>query len=500
MRIRCLPVLLPLVAVPAAAEPLDLATVLARVAAHPELEARAREAEAAAAEARAAAAEGGLVVDGRVETLLRYAREGGTVAPLVTDRQSIVFSRPLYDGGLRAARAAGAEARARAADFEATAARRELLLAAVAAYAAVWRDRALLEEALARERRLALLLAAERRRYRLGAGTAGAVALVETRHAEAMAERARRSADLATSGAVFRRLVGEDPLALAPPAPPDGLPGDPEAALAALGDHPALAAAEARVEAARARLRETRAALWPQLALTGRLERIGGVDPRRGGRGDVAVGAVLRLPLYDSGVTRARLAAARARLAAAEARLAAVRRRLEAEVREAFARWREAEGLRAPLRRREAAARTALETVRREAMAGLRPVTAVLEAEEALATAVRARIVREAERVVAGWRLAAALGHLDSVAAEGAPPPAEDPDGETVAAAVAASADVGLAAPPEEPRPPSPPAAPEPAIGPPATVPRAAAVVEPAAGPDPATGTVVFHGRLTGGD
>ncbi len=398
---------------PAAVRALGLEEVLAAVAAHPELAASRYEARAAAADVDAVRAEGGWQIEGRFETLLRYAREGGEAAPLVTDRERLVFARPLYDGGRRAARVAGAEATARAAADESRLVRDSLLLAAVEAYAAVMRDRALVEAALAAERRLALLLAMAQRRYRLGGGTAAEVARVEARHAAAVAVRKRAVARLTESGARFRRLVGAAPAELEPATPPADLPNELDEVLAALEDHPALAAARARLAAAEARLREMQAAGRADLSLTGSLARTGGADPRRESRADLAVGAVLRLPLYDSGLVRARTRAARARLAAARARLEETQRRLEAEARTALARWRMAATLWPVSERRLAAARLALEAARREVVAGTRPLAAVLEAEDALAEAETARARLQAERLVAGYRLAAVLGRFD---------------------------------------------------------------------------------------
>lgn len=555
-----LPVLALLLAAapPAPLRALTLEEAFRRVLAdHPELRARSEEEAAAAAAVAAERAAGGPQAEASLELLARESRLGGDSAFLATRRQRLSVLVPLLDGGRSRARVEAARAEAEAARWRRIAAARALLAETAGAYAAFVRERRLLGLALSQERLLGEELAAARRRYRLGAGTAAEVAAAEARLATAAAERRRRVAELAASGARLRRLVGEEVAEAAGPDLPEDLPPDLDAALAVISDDPRLAAALARAAADRARARAEAAASAPELALVADMALAGGADARSDTLVDLAVGARLRVPLWDGGGSRARVTAARHRAAAAEASEEAGRRALAEELAALFAQLEAARARARELERARRAARLLLDAARREARAGNRAVVEVLDAVGELHDAEVALAENDHDLRVAAWRLAIATGALDHLLEEGpersGPPPVprEGTPARTPASAAAPAPAPHPAPPPERAAAPQRPLRPAPLRGeataipartspgrlreaadgsglrppapvrlrPPAPPPAGAGTpeagerpvpaaladrsnatadaIEPAAGPPRGEGAVVLHGRLT---
>lgn len=258
-----------------------------------------------------------------------------TLAPVALNRYyaEVSLEQPLFTG-FRLQR------QARAARFEAEAARRSAAQAeadvALAVRQAYWRlYEALALQAVAEQAlvQVEAFLQEVERRQAAGAALPSDVLAARTRRAEV--RLARLEADNAAQAArlTLNRLTGR-PLgaavqpvaeAAAPPreAAPDSL------VARALAARPALEALAAQVEALRAQTAATRGAWLPEVALTGRY-----VYARPNQyffaeqdqfRGTWEAGALLRWRLWDGGARAAEAQRAEALLAAAEARLAYAR-------------------------------------------------------------------------------------------------------------------------------------------------------------------------------
>ncbi|HFD15849.1 MAG TPA: hypothetical protein ENJ38_06040, partial [Rhodospirillales bacterium] len=287
-----------------------------------------------------------------------------------------------------------------------------ILLEAVAAYTAVVRDQAVLDLALANERRLQEYLLAVKDRYRFGQVTRTDVAQAETRYAAAIAERQRAAGRLRASGASYRRVIGDPPGTLVmPPLPPE-LPADLGMALEAVDGHPEVRAARMDLERAEQGVSEARALLYPKLALSAELAYANDPDLDSGHQSEAAIGARLTIPLYQGGGARARIRQSRQRATAARFALEDARRRVREAVTEAFEALETARARVESLATRLAAARLALAGVREEARTGARTVLDVLDAEQELFEAQTARTDAERELVLSGYRLLAATGRL----------------------------------------------------------------------------------------
>jgi multidrug efflux system outer membrane protein len=187
-------------------------------------------------------------------------------------------------------------------------------------------------------------------------------------------------------------LTGRGPgaAALAPLASPRPLPGLPPTALAAIGSpesmlrrRPDIAAAEAQLAAASARLAEQRAALFPRITLGGALGLASGRVSELTDAASLAwqVGAQLVWTGLDFGRQRARIDAATAREEAALARWEDAVRGALGEAEAAFAGYTRAQQTTAALAAAAGAADRAAAITRARFDVGASDFTVVLDAE-----------------------------------------------------------------------------------------------------------------------
>lgn len=401
---RLLPALL-LLAPPAPAAGAPLADVLAAVYRDsPRLQA-AREGLRAVHEALAQARAGRWPVVGGTATL-------GAGSTGLAQRQALRLTQSLYSGGEVTAAVARAEAAVAAERARLLQVEQEVLLEAVTAYTAVARDAALLSLARASEERLRMQLDATQDRERFGDATKTDVAQAQTRHARATAERVAAEGALATSQAEYRRVVGEPPGAPELPEPPEEPAASLEEALARARDSWRWQAASHEVAAAREAVGVAAAGLKPKLSLGAELGYAAAPGWAEDQRTGAAVGATLSVPLYEGGGAQARVRQSKDLLQQRRHARDEALRAAEAEI---AAAWHARATAEAAIRSLEAqvdAAGFALEGVRQEALVGARLVLDVLDAEAELFAAEAALARARGERVLAGYRLLAALGRL----------------------------------------------------------------------------------------
>jgi outer membrane protein len=333
---------------------------------------------------------------------------GGDVQGL---RQALTLTQSVYSGGETTAAIAQAENQVRAERARLAALEQDVLLEAVAAYTAVARDQAILELARRNEERLRLQRDATRDRERFGDLTKTDIAQAETRHARATAGRIQAEGDLAVAAAEYRRVVGSRPESLTLPEPPDGLPASLDEAVAAAEESWRWQAASFEVAAARDAVAVSRAGLKPKLSLEGELSWAEDGSASAQG-GNAAIGATLAVPLYQGGGEYARLRQSKELLTLRRHGREDALRSAEAEIVSAWEAMQTAEAAIRAIQVQVDAAGFALEGVRHEALVGTRAVVDVLDAEQELFAAEVDLVRAERERVLAGYRLRAAIGRL----------------------------------------------------------------------------------------
>lgn len=244
-------------------------------------------------------------------------------------RAEVAVRYDLYDGGAAAARLASARAGEEAAGETVAAAEDELVALTVATYVRV---QSLAAVADAHDRRLAAFAAERGRVEQLFA--VGRAAEVDRKRigaalAAAEAERVALAAALDTAERGLARLTGRDAEATRAarlrPVRLDGVPPAARAELAelALAANPRVAGADARAAAAETAVELARSLRRPRLAARGAYQEYASSDGLEAG--EWQAGLELRLPLFDGGVTAARVSTAEAERDAARAAAEAAR-------------------------------------------------------------------------------------------------------------------------------------------------------------------------------
>lgn len=420
------------------AAPLTVDEVVARALAHSDAVAAARGEEEAAREAVREARARRLP---RLDLGYRYTRFADT--PVVKSsfgdlptshdglhRWQLTVSQPLFAGFALAENQRGAAAARRGREAQTARARQ-----AVAARARTAYHRVLLAGALVRvaDDAVASLEAhreTAKRFHEQGLQPRNEVLRAEVALAEAVQERERARADLALARTRLALLADlPEGFELAPLAPDRAAAADPGAFEVWLGRayryRPELRAAEAELDAARARERAARGEYWPTVEAVAGYERVGDtLDASRNGFANdhnAWVALEVRANLFSWGASASRVGQARGARTAAEARLRGLRKEVALEVKRA---WLDVGVARANL----ATARAALEQAREN----LRMTT--LQYEQQLATSAdvldaRAFLTRaETNHEAAFYGLLDARTALDLAAGTPVGPPAGDRD------------------------------------------------------------------------
>ena len=291
-----------------------------------------------------------------------------------------------------------------------------VLFDAATAYMNVLRDTAILNLQRNNVEVLEEQLRQTQDRFNVGEVTRTDVAQAEARLAGARSQASLAEANLRTSIATYRQVVGIEPRQLAPGRPLDKLlPKNLDLALKiAFNEHPAIIASLHGVDAAELQVKIVQGELAPQLGLSAAVNKR--FDNQEPGDETLAGSIVARLtvPIYEGGEVYAR---------ARQAKETAGQRRLEADsvrdqVRAAvISSWGQLEAARAQIIAAQAqvqAAETALNGVREEARVGQRTTLDVLNAQQELLNARVNLITAQRDRVVASYAVIQASGRLSS--------------------------------------------------------------------------------------
>lgn len=292
-----------------------------------------------------------------------------------------------------------------------------VLLDVVSAYAAVMRDRALLDLQQKYVVNLGKQVAAARAKMRAGAATLTDVAQAETRQNLAQADAAQAQADLDASAAAYRSLVGFAPGTLTMPvAPRHLLPNSFDQALfVAQRENPIVRATSLEVDAAQYDVNRAVGEMLPTVNVEFTLERT--FDDRNAataiGREDNA-SVMLRanVPLYQGGAVVSRIQQTREVKGQRQFEADQISNEVRAQLMSSWSQALAAGKRLSASRRQMTTAEAALKGVRIEADAGQRSVLDVLDAERELLLAQINYKRAQHDELVAVYRVVAALGRL----------------------------------------------------------------------------------------
>ena len=288
-----------------------------------------------------------------------------------------------------------------------------VLFDAAQAYMDVVRDAATLEIRRANVTFLVEQVRAAQERFNVGENTRTDVAQTRARLASARAAVSLAEANLATSRATYRRIVGREPSRLSGGFPFGRLvPGSvTQAVTISQNGHPVILAAIHEADAQAFDVKQIEGELLPTVSITGRIQRDESFDTDNDPNSATVTGRVT-VPLYQGGAVSARVRQAKELYGQRKIEIDLSRDQVRAAVVTAWAQVEAAQGAIAAALEGVEAAQIALTGVQEEQRVGQRTTLDVLDQQQELLNAQVTLIVAQRDQVVASFALLSAMGRL----------------------------------------------------------------------------------------
>ncbi len=325
---------------------------------------------------------------------------------------NLTLRQNLYSGGGTQAQVSQAENQVRAQRARLYALEQQVMLDAVDAYTAAYRDQVVLDLALNNEERLKRQLEATRDRFEVGEVARTDVAQAEARLSRARADVEQAKADLASSRAFYERVVGEAPSKLEEPKVLSELPKTETETRAIAGQNPDIIAATFDLYAARDNVDVQFSSLLPSLDLQALLEYADEPTASIEWGRTAALGLNLSVPLYQGGGEYSRVRSSRQRVRQQRDLLESAQRSVQELVTASWERLLAATAAIDAFQSEVRANQIALEGVEQEALVGARTVLDVLDAEQELFTSQVNLVRASREEILASYQLKLAIGQL----------------------------------------------------------------------------------------
>jgi TolC family type I secretion outer membrane protein len=327
----------------------------------------------------------------------------------------LTLTQPLFNGfgtvsGTKAAENRVKAGRAQLLDIE-----QQVLFQAMQAYMSVVTDQSILELRRNNEKVLEAQLRATQDRFDAGEVTKTDVAQAQSRLQGAIADRVAAEGDVIAAKAVYRQVVGQEPVQLSMPTVPPNLPlKEEEVQSLALQQQPQVIAAQFVEQATRADIDTQFSELLPSVSLQGSVSH---TDEQASDRDHEDAGqilGVLTVPLYQAGAPDSRVRQAKQIYQQARRQLDEARRSADQQ---AVAAWQALETAVAQIKSFEEQVRAtdvALEGVRQEQSVGARTVLDVLDAEQESLNAKVNLVTAQTNLVIARYQVLEAVGRLNA--------------------------------------------------------------------------------------
>jgi outer membrane protein len=290
-----------------------------------------------------------------------------------------------------------------------------VLFDAAQAYQDVIRDIAILDIRRSNVLFLEEQVRASEERFNVGETTRTDVSQTRARLATARSGVSLAEANLATSRAIYRRIVGHDPQNLA-----DGFPygrlipaGLGQAVSIGQNAHPIVLAAIHQADAQAFQVKQIEGEALPTVSLEGTVEHQEsfdfGDDPN-----SATIGGRLSIPLYQGGAVAARARQAKEQYGLRKIEIDLARDQVRAAVATAWAQLDASRGAIAAATEGVSAAELALSGVQEEQRVGQRTTLDVLNQQQDLLDARQILVVARRDQVVAAFSLLSAMGRLSA--------------------------------------------------------------------------------------
>jgi len=323
----------------------------------------------------------------------------------------------LFNGQVTANKTRAAESQVSAAREGLRVLEQSVLLSAATIYMDYLRDSAIVEVQKSNVRVLEQTLKQTKDRFNVGEVTRTDVAQSEAQLAAGKTQLLTAESTLTTTRSNFRRIIGNEPAALAPGSPVDRyLPGTlPGAIELGLTQNPNVTAAMFGIDVSYLQVKVNEGALLPTLNLVGSVQQSYEQQMTIFSSFGASAVAQLNVPIYNGGAEYSLIRQSKETLA--QQRLVLEQQRDQARANVVTA-WGQLVAGKAQVQSAQAqvtASEIALNGVREEAKAGQRTTLDVLNAQQALVNARVALVTAQHDRVVASYSVLDKIGRLSPI-------------------------------------------------------------------------------------
>jgi outer membrane protein len=335
----------------------------------------------------------------------------GTDAPRSA---GLTVSQTLFNGQQTANKTRAAESQVSGAREGLRVLDQTVLLSAATIYMDYLRDSAIVEVQKSNVRVLEQTLKQTRDRFNVGEVTRTDVAQSEAQLAAGKTQLLTAEANLVTTRANFRRIIGNEPVALAPGSPVDRfLPGTlPSAVELSLVENPNVTAAMYGIDVNFLQVKVNEGALLPTVSLQASVQQSYEQSLTIFRAFGASAIAQISAPLYQGGAEYSLIRQSKETLAQQRLNLDQVRDQTRANTVTAWGQLVAGKAQVQSAQSQVTASEVALNGVREEAKAGQRTTLDVLNAQQALVNARVALVTAQHDRVVASYAVLNAVGRL----------------------------------------------------------------------------------------
>lgn len=324
------------------------------------------------------------------------------------------ITQTLYNGNQTANRTRAAESQVSAAREGLRVLEQSVLLAAATIYMDYLRDSAIVEVQRSNTRVLEQTLKQTQDRFNVGEVTRTDVAQSEAQLAAGRTQLLTAESNLTTTRANYRRIIGNDPVSLAPGSPVDRfLPSTLATSInTGLIENPNVTAAMYGIDVSYLQVKINEGALFPTVTLQGSIQQSWDSTLQQPRTFNAAATAQVVVPIYQGGAEYALIRQSKESLAQQRLNLDQVRDQTRATIAQAWGQLIAGRSQVASAQAQVTASEIALNGVREEARVGQRTTLDVLNAQQALVNARVALVTAQHDRVVASYTVLNAVGRL----------------------------------------------------------------------------------------
>ncbi|CCE10931.1 putative outer membrane protein tolC precursor [Bradyrhizobium sp. STM 3843] len=326
----------------------------------------------------------------------------------------VTATQTLYNGNQTANRTRAAESQVSGAREGLRVLEQQVLLQAATIYMDYLRDAAIVEVQRSNTRVLEQTLKQTRDRFNVGEVTRTDVAQSEAQLAAGRTQQLTAESNLTTTRSNFRRIIGNEPVNLAPGSPVDRfLPSTLQQAVEiSLIENPNVTAAMFGIDVNFLQVKINEGALLPTVTVQASAQQANEQSLQSLRSFGASAIAQLSVPIYQGGAEYALIRQSKENLAQQRLNLDTTRDQTRANVVTAWGQLVAGKAQVASAQAQVTASEVALNGVREEAKAGQRTTLDVLNAQQALVNARNALVTAQHDRVVASYSVLNSVGRL----------------------------------------------------------------------------------------